>query len=940
MRERGPSLVGCLRGVSRLRGVTGLRSAARLRGGNRLRGGGAWLTAIVGLSFVGLPPRADELDVYTSTIKPLIRERCYACHASLAQEAGLRLDTVVAMRQGGDSGPVVAAAGSASLLIERILATDPAERMPPEGEPLSNDQIATIIRWIDQGAPSPPDETPEADPRDHWAFIPPRRPELPVTADTPAHPIDRFIDHRLAAAGLRARPEASRQHRLRRVFLDLIGVPPTPEELAAFVADASPAAWEHAVDRLLDDPRYGQRWARHWMDIWRYADWYGRRHVPDVWNSAPQVWRWRDWIVDSLNADLGYDRMLTAMLAADEVFPESREQGYATGYLVRNWYALNPNDWMRATVEHTGKAFLGLTFNCAHCHDHKYDPISQEDYFRLRAFFEPIGIRQDRVPGEADPGPFQEYEYSSLRKVQPLGSVRIFDRVPDAPTWFYAGGDERNRVTERGSLAPGLPEALLDGPLVIEPIALPPVAWYPALEPALQETLLDEAAAAVAAARAAVLAAAAAAGEPTAESLSRQFARQEAAARLVAAVADAVSLQARIMAANLQHATGREPERVVAARDAVAAERQAAVARAAADMASASLAEHAASQLPADAEHREETRASAAATLAAAVARHAEASALVTADNTGSFTPLGPTYPPTSTGRRAALAAWITRPDNPLTARVAVNHVWNWHFHAPLVQTVNDFGRSATPPSHPDLLDWLAVEFVEHGWSMKHLHRLILTSQAYRRDTAIGDSTDSYAIDPDNRLLWRMNTGRMQAEVVRDSLLAVAGLLDVTPGGPPLPTTDALTSRRRSLYQECYPEDGGASSFAMLFDPPDPLDCYRRTRSIVPQQALALTNSPLAHELAATIAGSFTHATPSPGGTAADSRDDDAAFLEAMFLRILSRPATDAEEAICLEALQAQTRQMVADGATAPAASARESLVRALLNHNDFITIR
>src|SRR5262249_45483743 len=177
------------------------------------------------------------------------------------------------------------------------------------------------------------------------------------------------------------------------------------------------------------------------MDVWRYSDWYGRRAVPDWWNSASQIWRWRDWIVRSLNQDKGYDRMVVEMLAADEVCPEE-DNLVATGYLARNWYALNPNQWMRDNVEHTGKAFLGLTFNAAHCHDHKYDPISQEEYFRSRAFFEPIDLRQDRVPGEPDPGPFQKYEYSVLRKPVRVGSIRVQDEHPEAKTWMYQLGDE------------------------------------------------------------------------------------------------------------------------------------------------------------------------------------------------------------------------------------------------------------------------------------------------------------------------------------------------------------------------------------------------------------------------------------------------------------------------------------------------------------------
>jgi len=212
---------------------------------------------------------------------------------------------------------------------------------------------------------------------------------------------------------------------IRRVFIDLTGLPPSWEQVEAFVSDAAPDASERLVDRLLASPAYGQRWGRHWMDVWRYSDWFGRRHVPDVWNSAPQIWRWRDWIVDSLNQDRGYDQMVQAMLAADELFPGDRQQAVATGYLIRNWYALNPNDWMRSNVEHASKAFLGLTVHCAHCHDHKYDPISQEDYFRMRAFFEPLGVRQDPVP---IPGPFKSMPTVSFARCSDWGACRFLIR--------------------------------------------------------------------------------------------------------------------------------------------------------------------------------------------------------------------------------------------------------------------------------------------------------------------------------------------------------------------------------------------------------------------------------------------------------------------------------------------------------------------------------
>ncbi|MBC7815768.1 MAG: DUF1549 domain-containing protein, partial [Planctomycetaceae bacterium] len=455
------------------------------------------LAGVVLGSWFALTARAAEPVDYLREIKPILKERCFACHGVLKQQSKLRLDTGANIRQGGDTGPAVVAGNLAnSPLIERITSADASIRMPAEGKPLTAEQIALIKTWIEQGVTSPENEPPEPDPREHWAFKKPIRPAVRQIEDQKSeikNPIDSFVLARLEERGWTPRPLAEKHVLLRRVYLDLIGLPPTRDELQAFLADESPSAYETVVDRLLRDPRYGERWARHWMDIWRYSDWYGRRHVPDVWNSAPQIWRWRDWIVRSLNADHGYDRMIREMLAADEVCPEDDDAVVATGYLIRNWYALNPNDSMRSTVEHTGKAFLGLTFNCAHCHDHKYDPISQDDYFRLRAFFEPISIRQDRVPGEADPGPFEEYSYGKLRKIQRLGAVRIFDKAPDAPTWFYTGGDERNRVKERGSMPPGVPAFLSGSTFTGDSITLPPRAWYPGLRPSLHDALLTEA---------------------------------------------------------------------------------------------------------------------------------------------------------------------------------------------------------------------------------------------------------------------------------------------------------------------------------------------------------------------------------------------------------------------------------------------------------------
>ena len=1152
-----------------------------------------WLCWIWFGTWCSLLTAAEPPVDYTRDIKPVLRERCFACHGALKQESGLRLDTAALLKTGGDGGAgFVIGQPENSRLLERISDTDPATRMPPEGQPLTPEQIAHFTAWIAQGAPAPADEQPEADPRQHWSFIAPQRPAIPTVMGNPtaSHPIDAFILSRLQAQGLTPQSPADPATLLRRVTLDLTGVPPTTAELREFLADPSPVAYERVVERLLASPRYGERWGRHWMDVWRYSDWYGRRHVPDVWNSAPQIWRWRDWIVKSLNEDRGYDRMVREMLAGDEVNPTDDEAGYATGYLIRNWYALNPNDWMRNNVEHAGKAFLGLTFNCAHCHDHKYDPITHDDYFKFRAFFEPIGIRQDRVPGEADPGPYQEYDYSNLRKIVRLGGVRVFDKNPTAPTWFYTGGDERNRVADRGTIAPGVPEFLKQVPFQLQPVTLPPVGSYPGLRTRIQETLLAEANSAITAAEqqlATIRPEVAAALPPLREQLvlaEQKFAQVAAAetatgtngvlAGRQSLVLDAMTGR-RILHHGLQQLKGLEPGTTIQfqlrilqdthvnfqlAKDVVKgltagyvgfeagkirsyqpgsftefdvgtydfaggqrtlevtwdlepqrdralltvragtertiltdhvpvaingwnpvgdatkaitfdartgslavidefvvlaprpegtagdAPRQTLVAydveaplfpaeaevigREGWFLASLSVApatslvtqaigsdtlrtaarelqsvrrgvaavelklsraeaQHAAAiaqvasvdariaadqarygNPPATAEEiaqrartasqfsREATVISATAAVVtqdqilavaeakpltddkrtaeievagqqlAAARATLEAARMARNDATQEqqYAPLGPTYPTTSTGRRKALAEWITNRQNPLAARVAVNHIWLRHFQTPLVGTVADFGRNGALPTHPELLDWLAVEFMESGWSMKHLHKLIVTSQAYQRSSQSGPGRES---DPENTLLWRMNVGRMEAEMLRDSLLFVAGQLDFQMGGQELENGQALTTRRRTLYYSCHPEHEGKNALGELFDAPEVGDCYRRTRSVIPQQALALTNSTLVHDLSLQLTADLWQSL-SP-----EQQAQPDAFITAAFERIISRWPTPPELDICRNYLRPP-----ADLTGFDPARSRQSLVRILLNHNDFVAIR
>jgi hypothetical protein len=815
--------------------------------------------------------RADAAPVdYAREVKPLLRERCYACHGALKQKAKLRLDTVALMTTGGRSGPAVKAGDAAgSPLVARVCDPDDAARMPPEGKRLTPEQVTTLKTWIAEGAKGPAGERPEEDPATHWAFQPVKRPAAPGSGN----PIDAFLAVERSKRGLGPLPEADKVTLLRRVTFDLVGLPPSPEDIRAFLADPAPDAYERVVDRLLASPQYGERWGRRWLDVWRYSDWYGRRSVPDVLNSYGQVWRWRDWTVRSLNADRGYDEMVRLMLAADELAPGDDGEAVATGFLVRNFFRWNYNNWMRDNVEHTAKAFLGLTLNCCHCHDHKYDPVTQAEYFRFRAVFEPLEIRHDRWPGEADPGVYPKYSYGAAYRPIASGMVRVAEDRPDAKTHFYTGGDERNVAKDREPVAPGVPAAL-GGVFKVEPVSLPAAAWFPGAKAFVRREEREKRELALVAAGA---------------TLATGGDLRTGEAAWAVAASDLAALEARIAADDVVH-LGAKGDPKVATEAADRAER-----RHAADAARLAF-------LRAD-----EKGAPAARTKLDAALKALDAPV------TG-YTPLTHVYPAkTSSGRRTALARWITSRDNPLTARVAVNHVWAGHFGRPLVETTNNFGRSGTPPSHPELLDWLAAELADNGWKMKPLHRLIVTSRAYQMSSA-GAGMPAAAADPDNVFLWKFPTLRLEAEAVRDSLLAAAGELDLTAGGPEIPQDQGLTSRRRSLYLAHHGE--ARTEFLDLFDAANPCDAYRRTTSVLPQQALALTNSELALRTSRALAAKLP--------------ETDEAFVRAAFERVLGRPP-HADEAAASAAFLARQRALPA---------ARANLVLALFNHTDFVTVR
>ena len=1088
-------------------------------------------------------PAADAPD-YLTQIKPLLRGRCFSCHGALKQESGLRLDTTSFIQRGGDSGAAVTKGKPGeSLILSRVTSTDPDVRMPPaqESEPLSEKQIALLRAWIEAGAPAPADEKAEADPREHWAFQPVKRPTVPKEkSEWGRNPIDAFLTRRHRENGLTPQKEASRVLLLRRLSFDLIGLPPTLEEIETALTDKSEDWYERQVKRLLDDPRYGERWGRHWMDVWRYSDWWGLGQ--QLRNSQKHIWHWRDWIVESLNEDVSYDEMVRLQLAADELHPGDLDKLRATGFLARNWFLFNRPQWMDETVEHVSKGFLGLTMNCARCHAHKYDPIEQEDYYRMRAFFEPYHVRLDMVPGETD--------------FTKNGIPRVFDGLPDDPTYLYIRGDEK-KPDKSTVIKPGVPELLAFRDLGIKPVPLPPVAWEPERQPWVLKAHIQAAQKKVAAADAAMKGAAAklasarkafalattkkkdkpnqkgqgggslvsdsfntldkerwevfggdwshspgqleqkrdgktrsalrlaskpprdfdatvrftitggslyrsvgltfdaAEGDPTKTTVPDYFekliylsayargpkihssytengkshyppapATKSLPIKLNTEYTLRVQIRGRLINAyvngqlaiacetplprrdgrmalttfdvltvfhefslkpldpkiELEKPSISSPEMKLADTDVAGAEEKHALAevdvaiaraelksiqlravamRSAWDQAASQKTDHEAAvravrQVAVEkarravvaAEHAllrvASKKTKAEKKLAAARSALDKAAASIGAEvKAEEVLPkvIGARWTPTrffssgrddprvefqkqSTGRRAALARWMTDRQNPLTARVAVNHIWMRHMGSPLVATVFDFGRNGARPTHPELLDWLAAEFMDNGWSMKHLHRLIVTSSAYRMSSSNAGAESNVKRDRENLLLWRREPTRLESQAVRDSLLALAGTLDETRGGPTIPRAQQPASKRRSLY--FFHSNNERNLFLTTFDEALVKDCYRREQSIVPQQALALTNSALVLESASSISARITA-----------KNADEVDFVRAAFAFVAGVEAAAGEVAASRKALD-QWRKLPAGSDV----DARSKLVWALINHNDFVTVR
>ena len=834
---------------------------------------------------------------FLDKVKPLLDSRCVSCHGPDKQKGSLRLDSRAAALKGGDTGPgIVQGKPADSLILQAVTHARVDLEMPPK-EKLTASDVAVLERWIREGAPWPESKpattiqpqrgTGErigdawSDPRnpiarifggqrlDLWSLKPIDRSQPPaVRARAWArNPIDQFVLSRLESAGVNPSPEADKRTLIRRLSYDLTGLPPAPDEVRAFLADSSPRAYERLVDRLLASPRYGEHWGRQWLDVVRYSDSNGF----DWDEYRPQAWRFRDYVIRSFNADKPFDQFVREQLAGDELLEgpprtdAERDALIATGYLrmgphdnaapLFNEQSRSRAELMADLVETTGSAFLGLTMSCCRCHDHKYDPLSQADHFRLRAFFEAVKFADD-VPIDlaADQESIGRHNESVDAKAKPLRDER---------TALLEAVKTRLREPRLAKLTPEERE-LLAAPedKRTDELKSKRDALRRKTEPSDKEVI--------------------------AALTPEEKAREQALSKDI----EALKKQRRPFTPGLlmtDGTTSPPPTKILFAGD-----------------------------------HKQE--------------RDVVEPGFVSVLDPNPARIDRPPNPKTA-GRRLALATWIVSPQNPLTARVLVNRVWQGHFGRGLVATPNDFGLAGARPTHPELLDWLASELVREGWSLKRLHRLIVTSATYRQSSSAGSTLPG---GDDLDLLARHRMRRLSAEQLRDSLLVVSGMLKDRPnGGPPawpelpaeiLQANPAFLDDNAEKTKGWYPspkEEQGVRGvylvqkrtvrvpFMETFDlPENSTPCPRRSESTVAPQALSLLNGPLALD----ASREFARRVEREAGAGADP----AAQVRLAFALALQRAPDAREERQCVEFLRSRSVP---------------ELCRAILNLNEFIYV-
>lgn len=857
----------------------------------------------------GKPAKAAIL-TYEKDVFPLLQGRCFGCHGAGAPHAGLDLHTVQDLLEGGHSGTSVVPGAPEKSLLYQMLADG---RMPKGGGRFSPAELKVVAAWIRTGAKGKPGGG-------HWAFRPPSRPTPPTVRAVARvrNSIDRFLLADLERQKLSYSPEADRRTLIRRVTYDLIGLPPTPADVEAYLNDRSPDAYEKVVDRLLADPRYGERWARHWLDTAGYADSEGVLQEDRI---RPNAWRYRDYVIRAFNSDKPYNQFLREQLAGDEISdyrnakeftPELIDTLSATGFLRTAVDAtrddFNPHQFgeyqyrMLHDVETiVATTTLGLSVQCSRCHDHKYEPISQKDYYRIQALFTPaVRPRGTLLPTNRRQiiaaTPAQQEEAKKVNAAVDAALVALNQQQ----TALLA--DYRIKRIEQG--ASGVEDA--DRAPLIAALRI-----GDAQRTAEQKALVTK-----------YRTAADATPEQVAAALPEFKQKQEALQQQRAAEERKRITYPEIRAFYDQDATP-PPTPLLTRGDWLRP----------ADPVEPGVPE-------------------------------------ILNDPRRPFTLPSPAPGAVTTGRRKAFAEWITRPDHPLTARVLVNRIWAHHFGVGIVPTIENFGRSGAAPTNRALLDWLATAFSglssseprvpglsaskgnsepgtqnpELNWSIKRLHRLIVTSSAYRQASAL--RPEAAKVDPDNRLLWRQRPRRLEAEAIRDGVLAVSGTLDTTMFGPFVGTETRPTGEivaageegkgRRSLYllvRRSQPVD-----LLNAFDQPVmETNCTRRSPSATATQALALMNSSFVTAQAKHFAQRLLREHSPVSGAVTDPQTIEHAYLLA-----LSRPPSAAERAASLQFLSEQVARYAAEKGATPDGSrerAYADFCQALLSANEFMFV-
>jgi hypothetical protein len=751
--------------------------------------------------------------------RKLLGTQCVSCHGA-AKMGGLDLRSREAMLLGGARGAAVVPGKASESLLMHAVERKGELAMPPGKKALSEAEVATLRSWIDGGAKW--GETPIQSQSTWWSFQKLKRPAVPSST---GNPIDAFIAAKLREQKLQPVARAGRRELLKRLSIDMLGLPPTPEELDAFEKDPNPDAYSKVVDRMLASPHYGERWGRHWLDVVRYADTGG--FETDIY--FPNAWRYRDYVIQSFNEDKPYDQFVKEQLAGDELYPDDLDLngGFKvpesklknlSSRIATGMYTIGPvyheaalfggqvrYEWLTDVADTTSEAFLGLTMGCARCHNHKFDPITQKDYHALMAVF----------------------AGSEEREVPVVSQFSIFGYKSGYPNWLQA--EEFKGAIQR--IDQGARKRVVDS--VRKRFGANILAAYDT--PVLKRTVEE----------------------------------RKLAAQLEAAMTEA-GLQ--------ENAEGKEAdipltEMESKERDRLVVELGKAALKANPVPQTATVLGHAATTPAIHIAHRGDWR-----------AKGEEVAPAFPAVLAGGRTI--EVDPEKKLARRKSLALWLTEKDHPLTARVIVNRIWHWHFGRGIVGTPNDFGRQGEEPTHPELLDWLASEFVTQGWSMKKLHRMILLSETYQRSSEFNAA--NAVIDANNRYLWRMNRQRLDAETLRDSVLAVSGDLNVKMGGRPVipklskeeysvlwsrsqwpEALDEQEHTRRSVY--LYVKRTFPMPMLSTFDVPDnSMSCARRDNTTVAPQALTLMNGDFMVQQAKQLASVARQAHPSEAGRQVD----------------------------------------------------------------------